>query len=131
MGRKPYLKLDVFLKYHNELIDIPTWTNEKKSKHESLIKYINSSRNVRIISSRDSPTGKVYLKNSFTIFKVRPKQRGKMIEYRNKWVLMYVINRRAFQHYLLIFPLKDGINAAQSKILKKKLGRYYRDSINE
>lgn len=129
MNKRKLLDLDEFLKYHHEFIEIPTWIKAKRLKYDQLTNYLDSCAGCSITSSRDSDTTKVHLKNAFTIFKVPTYQRGYMMEYRDKWVLMYVRDRLKFQHFLEIFPLKEGIDKEYSIALKTKLQYYYIDSL--
>ena len=129
MSKPKLLELDVFLKYHQEFIEIPTWTKDKRTKHDQLTNYLDSCHGCYITSSRDSDTTKVHLTNAFTIFKVPSYQRGNMMKYRDKWVLMYVRFRLKFQHFLEVFPLEEGIDKEYSQELKKRLDYYYIDSL--
>jgi hypothetical protein len=127
MRKKRFLDLDKFLNFHQEFIRVSTWTSDKRKKYNQLIEYMFSCEHCKITSSRDSDTTKVHSNNSFTIFKVPPTQRGNMKIYRDKWVLMYVIDRFAFQHFLRVFPLEKGIDKDYSIFLKNRLEFYYRD----
>jgi hypothetical protein len=129
MKKSKFLKLDTLLKYHQEFIDIPTWTKDKRTKYDKLLGYLDSCPGCGIISSRDSDTTKVHLKNSFTIFQVSSQQRGTMMQYRDQWVLMYMKDRWKFQHFLDVFPLEKGIDKDYSLELKKRLNYYYIDSL--
>lgn len=115
--------------YHQEFIEIPTWTKDKRTKHDQLTNYLDSCPGCYITSSRDSDTTKVHLTNAFTIFKVPSYQRGNMMKYRGQWVLMYVRFRLKFQHFLEVFPLEEGIDKEYSQELKKRLDYYYIDSL--
>jgi hypothetical protein len=129
MSNPKLLELDIFLKYHQEFIEIPTWTKAKRTKHDELTNYLDSCSGCYITSSRDSDTTKVHLTNAFTIFKVPTNQRGYMMKYRDKWVLMYMKFRLKFQHFLEVFPLEKGIEKEFSLELKKRLNYYYIDSL--
>jgi len=130
MRKKRYLDLDKFLRFHEDFINIPTWTSKKRNEYNILRGYMNSCRKSEIASSRDSDTTRVHCTNSFTIFKVSPGQRGTMKIYRDQWVLMYVSYRCKFQHFLEIFPLKKGIDKSFSQLLKNRLDYRYIDSIS-
>ncbi len=123
------MDLDKFLNYHQEFIEIPTWTKDKRTKYNQMIDYMFSCEHCQITSSRDSDTTKVHMTNSFTIFQVPTNQRGKMIGYRDEWVLMYVTSRYSFQHFLRVFPLKKGIDKDYSSHIKNKSRYYYIDSL--
>ena len=130
MRKKRYLDLDKFLRFHENFINIPTWTSKKRTEYDQLRGYMNSCRKSEITSSRDSNTTRVQRTNSFTIFEVSSGQRGTMKIYRDQWVLMYVSYREKFQHFLEIYPLKKGIDKSFSQLLKNRLDIHYKDSIS-
>lgn len=111
---KKKISLEKFFALYIEFENHPSWTKEKRLARDKLHNYFESIQNVEIKVNRDSPTKKVHSTNDFIIFKVDSLQRGKMLPYRNKWVLMCCTYRHTYNHDLSVFPLKRS--SSYSKI---------------
>jgi hypothetical protein len=110
-------KIDIkdFIKLHKKFSKEKNWNKKKKEYHEDLYTYLNNcSGEITIKSNRDSQTTKVHLKNEFTFFKVNNLQKGKLLPYRGKLVMMICMDRRKFNHLLKVYPL--DINEEQIKL---------------
>ena len=99
------LDLDDFLNYHREFNSIPTWTKEKHSKLEDLLKYLNEHEHTTITSQhKNFPFRKIW---EYDVFDVPQTARGKLYQWRGKKVLRMCINYRMYSRDKMICcPIK-------------------------
>ena len=107
------LDLPVFLDLHRDFISIPTYTKEKHEKSKKLYRRLWRWDSIDLDVRGGSRTCKVSYVHTWTVFKVREDQLGKLIPYRNQWVLMYCMGKWGFNVGICVFPLRKGVGSLE------------------
>lgn len=131
MKTTKFTDFNVFLQLHQQMMQYPNWVKAKYAAFEEMKAYLETQESVKITSSRDSKTTKVKAMKEFTVFKVPEKQKGYMMPYRNRMVLMICNFREEFTHYLEVFPLANTQNELCEIVKNQNLKKYayYEDNL--
>ncbi len=102
------LDIHIFNELYADFIKIPTWTKLKKEKCDVLLQYLSKHSLVEIKSNRDSSTTRVHTKWEYKVYVVPENQKGYLIPFRGKEILMICVGRKMYTHILWCIPIRQS-----------------------